>query len=279
VLKCYAGSDLETEITWYWAIPGAKALPVPTVFFDRTWFFKEDAPAVVGEQLPRPPYYRGQAPVDVGGQHYCGDEDAWLGLASPADALVDRDPNNGLPRCCGRWPVQVKGGCAIGGELEQWTFAAAGGAAVGGLVEEVLITDGVAVGGLVEEVLITDGVGVGGLVEVVSDPPLCSGQFSVQCVVFRSVGTCIPPGIHDVFFEWTGEVYQCVTDLPLSAGGNALNWQLRPDLVNGWYRWFDGGTEIDPQNWNCDEFTFWESSNTAGCAGSSLITLDQVTPF
>jgi hypothetical protein len=194
----YADSDALTEVTWYWAADDAAAVEFDNVFYDRTWQFMEGHEPAIGEQLARPPYYRGAPPVDAPGRAPCGDAKAWAGLASITDGGLVIDPNTGLPECCAADIIPLNGGVALGGELEAEALEdLRGGVALGGELVVPAEVDGVALGGELVVPAEVDGVALGGELEttffpVVTDCPAFDevAEFWSFSVAGLTDGTC-----------------------------------------------------------------------------------------
>ncbi len=96
-----------SPLRWYFCPPGAKPFPSNHSFGSLRWEddYQKGLPVTVGEiENPRPPYSKGETPLEATGQRFCGTvfefQTGVTLLSSPRPEYPD-----GFPRCCGVPPV------------------------------------------------------------------------------------------------------------------------------------------------------------------------------
>lgn len=128
-MRPFKDSDLEVDIVWYPAKPGAPCLAVPSVVCSLDWWKHESELGIftgykVGEVPDRPRTYNGEKVKPLAdGTHRCGTDEMFHDGAA-FDPNVNRPKRpDGLPTCCG----DVVPGVAVGGKAPTtWAYGGVG---------------------------------------------------------------------------------------------------------------------------------------------------------
>lgn len=104
-------------VEWYEVPEDRPMLGLPTLFGSRDHQSQRD-PFLLGEVPGTKQYVNSQHADDRTGEGLCGTPEQWRIGPSITDTPAKRDPDSGIPCCCGRPPKFAGGAVVIGSEVE-----------------------------------------------------------------------------------------------------------------------------------------------------------------
>ena len=115
-----------TQIRWFVAPPGARAIPFPTYYGSGIWRDIWMLPTPVGSEVDPAAWDRGLNSDGYRGRSFCGGARAWIeGGVHGVDPAFATD-NNGRSPCCGVRPQLGSLGSGSGLRSRQWNFSTLG---------------------------------------------------------------------------------------------------------------------------------------------------------